>query len=388
MKKKVLVSVVLMLLLSLVLSVPAYCRVVNLNTKKKVVVVQRGEPITLNIQEEGVSYQWLKKTQGGEWKKCHNGGSSLKLKCSNYRKHKVKCNVLTSAGEVHKKTVTLLVASPKLQIEEQPEDTLARVNSNVQLTVKLADERSSLIRYSWEKYKGGKWKPIKGANKKYYRFKYNGHLARYRCKIWQSRVKGVIYSKTATIVSTCNVSKTNQSKIQVLKGFVIPKNVDGYVFIYCCDPKYIRLVKEAIKKLNKYVGTFFVYTYDSQFADVVVTTYDIEKESTSYPEYMSEDILSECIKNKDWLGVAFSDDIFNIHYLIALNDTRLNICRDEYVVAVIEHELFHCINIGHSKDNNSIMYPTLDSGAYITATDIKLFKEKVSRFRGLLASVL
>ena len=189
-------------------------------------------------------------------------------------------------------------------------------------------------------------------------------------------------------MSTCNVSKTNQSKIQVLKGFVIPKNVDGYVFIHCCDPKYILLVKEAIKKLNKYVGTFFVYTYDRQFADVVVTTYDIEKGSTSYPEYMSEDILSECIKNKDWLGVAFSDDIFNIHYLIALNDTRLNIYRDEYVVAVIEHELFHCINIGHSKDNNSIMYPTLDSGASITATDIKLFKEKVSRFRGLLASVL
>lgn len=388
MKKKILVSVVLMLLLSLVLSVPAYCRVVNLNTKKKVVVVQRGEPITLNIQEEGVSYQWLKKTQGRKWKKCHNEGSSFNLKCSNYRKQKVKCNVLTSAGEVHKKVVTLLVASPKLRIKEQPENTLARVNSNVQLTIELADERSSLIRYSWEKYKNGKWKSIKGANKKHYRFKFNGDLVRYRCKIWQSGVKGVIYSKTATIVSTSNVSKTNQSKIQFLKGFVNPKNVDGYVFIHCCDPKYIHLVKKAIKKLNKYVGTFFVYTYDSNFADVVVATYDIEKGSTSYPEYIGEDILPECIKNKNWLGVAFSDDLFNIHYLIALNDTRLNICRDEYTIAVIEHELFHCVNIGHSKDSNSIMYPILDSRAYITATDIKLFKEKVSRFRGLLAYIL
>lgn len=184
----------------------------------------------------------------------------------------------------------------------------------------------------------------------------NGRL--YRCKITDKNTKKSICSKSVKLIIT-DIKRQYGYDLsnKVTKGLLQPIAVDGYIYVSSYNSKYINEIKNACTYINKNTGLkCFIYTNDRHIADIIIMDWNSNKYTPNnmYTKLGTGDLLRGKEANL-WAGVTFSNTNGE-HFLIALNRKYLYYYAHKMIVAIIVHELGHCIGIPHSNDVKSIMH--------------------------------
>ena len=217
--------------------------------------------------------------------------------------------------------------------------------------------------YQWYVNRGTKWQKLTGKTARTLTItaRKSMHGYRYRC-----RIKGKWTKAERLYITDMNAKYWRD--IVPIGGMFYPKCADGYCYIHapdCADE-----AKDAIRRINKQIGRTYIYTDSPHIADIVI----LEWHGTHLPDSMwltGGEIPEIRQHGSEWVGVTFSDN--GLHYLICINAALE--ADPEYQVAVIMHELGHCLGLGHSTYHKSIMYESADK-PYMTKRDIADFKRQ------------
>lgn len=385
--KKVIRFIFFVCCLVFILSVPAFAKNITLEQDKNIVCIKKNTKLNIDAgakkhQLDNADYKWyLKKDEG---LKLISSSRVLHKTFKKRGKYKILCKY-TINEHSYKKYLTVYVENKEILITQQPENVKIRLGGIVSFEV-LVKHDNAKIKYQWQ-YKTGnkKWKNIKGATSNDFSFVMNGEHSNflYRCRIKQKGFKKCVYTNVVTAKLTGARKSLSEEHKKTLSGFILPKSLDGYMYVYCVDKQFTKQVKNAIQILNGFSGEFFVYAYDPSISDVVVTSYDILNSSAIGKGYYKDNSFSECMNNQEWIGVAFSDDILNLHYMVALNKNKC-LYNPKMTTYVIIHELMHCIKIGHSKEDGSIMREYIEDGARLTQSDINILKQRIYTYRNII----
>lgn len=186
--------------------------------------------------------------------------------------------------------------------------------------------------------------------------RHNGRL--YRCKVTSKTTGKSTYSKSARLIIT-DIKRQYGYDLpdNATKGLLRPIAVDGYIYVSSYNSRYIDEIKGACSYINKATGlNCFIYTKDRHIADIIVMDWNSDKftQNNMYTRLSAADLLRSK-EAKLWAGVTFSN-MNEEHFLIALNRKYLCCYFRKTIIAILVHELGHCIGIPHSNDSKSIMH--------------------------------
>ena len=262
-------------------------------------------------------------------------------------------------------------AASKLKIRRQPQTVFTRISGEVEFAVKTSGKNLSYRWYvkrvgekRWRKtkYKTRTMKFEATANK-------SGRL--YRCKVTNKTTGKSTYSKSARLIVT-DIERRYGYELpeEITRGLLRPLAVDGYIYVSSYNSRYVDEIKGACAYINKTTGLkCFIYTKDRHIADIIVMDWNSNKYTPNnmYTKLDTANLLRSA-EAKSWAGVTFGDGVTGEHFLVALNRRYLRYYDYELIMAIITHELGHCLGIAHSDDPKSIMH-SLISNYSMTKTD-------------------
>lgn len=344
-------------------------------------VAFRKSEVTLSAPKDAGSTakcRWFEEKKG-KWRKI---GTGLKVR-KNFRKcgvYRFRCKYRTKKGKNMKAGAVVIVNEKKLSFVRQPENAVGREGGKASFSVRLKKENPN-VRYQWQVRKGGKFEDVRGAvgSTLTVRAYAGADGSEYRCAVSQIGLKKRIYSRTARLCMDTSIGRIEQSKEPLLRGFVIPKKADGYIFVRCADARYSADLQLAIEEINAVAGKLFVRTEDRLEADLSVTVCNPSNRTATDPLLFEEEDFEECMSHPEWTGAAYSNKK-GFHYLITIKEET---CKpnSELTKKVFMHELMHCIGIGHSTDVNSVIYPSITGDSVITAADAAKIRSGAEYFR-------
>lgn len=266
------------------------------------------------------------------------------------------------------------VCEAKIVINKQPKSQYSRISGEVTFTV---DANGENLKYQWyvSRDKKRTWHKIQyqtsrsiivrcsKLNKGYY----------YRCYIKDSSGKHKITKPVRIYITDIGKIYSYLIDKENTNNLFYPKVADGYCYVYCHDRTYEQQVIDAIKIINKNIGTTFIYTKTGCIADITIFNfYDYYVEDNFWFRKFEKYHINQ--SGYDWAGATFNED--GVHYLVGLNSRYFDYIMDDAIRSVIIHELGHCIGVEHSNNRNDIMYHISKFNDKMSKNDIKMFKKQ------------
>ena len=372
-----------------------------LKQPKSINALYVGEEVTFHVDvNKSSKYEWQYK-KNGSWKNFKDNKDITILyndleiiSKPKYNNIKIRCKVSSNGKSIYSKTAKLKI-NLKPYIIKQPGIKKTRMGGQVTYNIVV---KGGKLHYQWQYSKGknSEWINIKGANTKNFTtntITEENFNWRYRCIIKSKTTEKKVITDVVSPIVTNKDLKREHIDNKYTRGLLQPLFKDGYVYVCGAYTLYNKYLKIAVDMLDSLTKGLFVYTENSNIADIIVVDYD---NGIIYPEtipyFRNDPTVSRDLVSKDaegWVGVSFSDDNTFEHYLVALNRSWVNYylnLEERYIVYIILHELGHCIGIGHSKDPQSVMYKSIDWNVLLnglTEEDKKIFLLQSNKVRAL-----